>query len=451
MQEKTISYCIKCSAGPHCGGMESCRRSGPPQAGFVFMREKMIQRRTLSNGITLVTEPMEYLSSVSIGIWIRCGSAYEEEKNNGIAHMIEHMLFQGTEKRSAAMLARDTAAIGGNLNAFTEKECTSYYVTVLTEHLEEGMELLGDMVGGSLFEERALEKEKGVVKEEIRMYDDSPEDMVHEMLQKKIWEPDPLGFLISGSIETVDSFTREQITAFWRQYYCGSNMVISMAGNFREEEAEELAERYFGRIPAGSRAVLSGTPVYRQAEYRAERDIDQVHLNLAYECIPEWHEDRYLFALFNTMLGGGEQSRLFQRIREELGLAYSVYSYGSSYEKAGLFQIDATLLPENVPRVMEEVQKLGKAVCRDGFTKEELDCSREQIKTELMIGSESTRNRMNRNGKNVLSVGEILPLQETLGRLDQVTKEQVREFAGRWLIGKMSVSMVGNVGTLGNH
>ncbi len=406
----------------------------------------MINRKMLSNGVTVVIETMPYLRSAAFGIWVKVGSGDENEKNNGISHIIEHMLFKGTKNRTAKKIADDMARIGGDINAYTSKECTSFYAVTLDEHLPVAIEILGDMLNNSLIDEKSLHKEKGVIIEEIDMYDDSPEDLVHEMLQMKIWDKHPLGYQISGTKENVKAVTRDDIIAYMDKYYVGGNMVISVAGNFNEEEIFHIIEKNFSGIPCGERNPGSAGPVYQPTIYTKEKDVEQLHLNIAFESIVSDAKEKYILTILNAVLGGSINSRLFQEIRENLGLTYTIYSYGSAYRTAGLFHIYAAMNPVQLKAVVTGIFKTIEEFKNDSLTEEELSMSKEQIKTELIMGDESAKNRMNSNGKSILFRGSIIPLEETLDKINQVTLEQVKDFANKYLNKEnCSISLVGNL------
>lgn len=406
----------------------------------------MINRRKLSNGITVVIETMPYLRSAAFGVWVKVGSGDENEKNNGISHIIEHMLFKGTKNRTAKKIADDMARIGGDINAYTSKECTSFYAVTLDEHLPVAIEILGDMLNNSLIDERSLEKEKGVIIEEIDMYDDSPDDLVHEMLQLKIWDKHPLGFQISGTKENVKAVTRDDIIAFMNKYYVGDNMVISVAGNFNEEEIFKLIEKHFSSIPSGKRNVGGEPPLYHQTVFMKEKDVEQLHLNLAFESVVSDAKEKYVLTILNAVLGGSINSRLFQEIRENQGLTYTIYSYGSAYQKAGLFHIYAAMNPIQLKAVLSGIFKTIEDLKVNGITDEELAMTKEQIKTELIMGNESAKNRMNSNGKSILFKDKIIPLEETIQKINEVTQEQIIEFANTYLKKETcSISLVGNL------
>lgn len=406
----------------------------------------MVTIKKLSNEITVVLEEMNYLRSVSFGVWVRVGSVNETKENNGISHMIEHMLFKGTKNRTAKQIADDTARIGGNMNAYTSKECTSYYVTTLDEHLLLAIDIIGDMINNSLFDERDIEKEKSVIIEEIDMYDDSPEDMVHEMLQKEVWKDHSLGFIISGEKDIVKGYSQDQLLEYMRENYVAENIVISIAGNFKEDKVLKALEASFGNINHRGTKKEIMPPKYHRSLYTKYKDIEQIHMNIAFDCIDYHSEEKYTLAIVNAYLGGSENSKLFQIIREELGLTYAIYSYGSSYEKAGLFHIDAALNPSKLIVVFQEIITILKKFQEIGILDVELIQMKEQLKTELIIDSESTRNRMNSNGKSLLNHETIISIDETIKRVNQVTKEEIHEFVKKYFhLASFGLSLVGNI------
>lgn len=406
----------------------------------------MINRKRLSNGITVVLETMPYLRSAALGVWVKVGSSNENENNNGISHIIEHMLFKGTKKRTAKQIADDMARIGGDINAYTSKECTSFYAVTLDEHLPAAIEILGDMLNNSLIDEKALKKEKGVIIEEIDMYDDSPEDLAHEMLQMKVWDKHPLGYQISGKKEIVRAITREEILDFMSQYYVSGNMVISVAGNFKEDEIMDLLEANFSGIPKGPRQPGCSAPQYHPAIYTKEKDVEQLHLNIAFESVVADAEEKYALTILNSVLGGSINSRLFQVIRENLGLTYTIYSYGSSYKKAGLLHIYGAMNPIQLEEVFANTFRVIEDLKENGITDDELCMTKEQIKTELIMGNESAKNRMNSNGKSILLRDYIIPLDETISKINNVTRDEITDFARKYLNKEnCSLSLVGNL------
>jgi len=402
----------------------------------------------LSNGITVVMETMPYLKSAAFGVWVRVGSANEDESNNGIAHMIEHMMFKGTKSRTAKQIADEMARIGGNLNAFTSKECTSYYATTLSEHLPMAIRIIGDMLNNSLIDEKALKKEKGVILEEIDMYEDSPEDLVHDLLQQRIWKGHPLGYIISGKKTTVRKISRQQILDFMDTFYTGKNIIISIAGNFDPKEILSLVEEEFGKIkPESPKAGRTpDKPDYRRVVCRKHKDIEQLHINIAFDCISYMSEERYALSILNSILGGSVNSRLFQKVREDAGLTYTIYSYGSSYRNTGLLHIYAAMNPNQKDTVIDMIHDEIEDLRKNGITPDELSMTKEQIKTELILGNEGAKNRMNANGKSMLNRGRLVSINELIDNINKVTIEDIHNFANKYLdISASSISLVGNL------
>ncbi len=403
-------------------------------------------RHTLKNGIRIITEEMPHVYSASIGIWIYAGSSDENTKNNGIAHMIEHMLFKGTSNRTARQLADETAAVGGEINAYTSKEFTSLYACVLSEHLPKTIELLGDMLNNSLFDENDLEKEKNIVMDEIDMYKDSPEDVVHEMLQMSVWEEHPLGFLISGEKDIVKTFTSEQLRSFVNDYYVGENIVISVAGKFDESSVIKQLETEFSSIkPLGKKKSLA-VPQFKPARYFEEKDIEQIHLNFAFPASSVGADDRYAYTVMNNILGGGVNSRLFMRIREELGLTYSIYSYGSTFLNAGLFHICASLNPEQFEAVAKETLNIINELRDKGPDEKELLYAKEQIKTDLLLQCESSKAIMNQNAKDILLYDEVQGIDKMLGMINSISKADIIKcLTDMTYSGGFGLAVVGNI------
>lgn len=406
----------------------------------------MVKTKQLSNGLTVVLEQMKHLRSVSLGVWVNVGSANEDAMNNGIAHVIEHMMFKGTKNRTANEIADDCTMIGGNMNAYTSKECTSYYVTTLDTHLENAIDIMSDMLCNSLFDKEDLEKEKGVIIDEIDMYDDSPDDLVHELLQKEVWKDHPLGYIISGTKENVARMTRDDLLRFMDLYYVADNMVISVAGNFEEDAVMELLEKSFGAIKTNSARSQITVPDFTKTFVVRDKDIEQVHMNLAFNAVSTMSEEKYAMSIANAIFGGNESSILFQKIREELGLAYSIYSYPSPYNIAGLFQIDATLNTNNVMTVLKTIVTCMEEFKKTGITETMLNRAKEQIICELLLGSESSRDRMNNNGKSVLCQGKVEDVTDTVEKVRAVTVEDIHAFVNKYFTTDcFSICFVGNI------
>ena len=409
----------------------------------------MTHQRIMKNGLRVVMEEMPSYRSISIGIWVKVGSMYENKLNNGMAHVIEHMMFKGTSRRTAADIANEMTAIGGNMDAFTCKDCTCYYAKTLDIYGKQALDILGDMLCNSLFDAKELKKELGVILEEIDMYEDSPEDLVHEHLQKEVWKGHPLGYLISGEKAQVAGFSRERVLEFFRKYYCAENMVISVAGHFDTEQMYEWLCSYFEAIPEGERSDPGKAPVYTPVLWTREKDIEQNHLCLAFNCCTVLSEERYVMTVANNILGGNMNSRLFMKIRDELGLTYSIYSYGSSYEQAGLFQIYAAMQPSQTEQVLEAIFNENKRMICDGVSGDELRIALQQIKAELILGYESSYNRMSGLGKSLLIRDRVVSLEEDLENISRVSREDVRDFFEAYLQREgCGIALVGNRGAI---
>lgn len=406
----------------------------------------MVIIKRLSNGIPVVFEEIPYLRSVSFGVYVKAGSAFETKENNGISHLLEHMFFKSTKNRTAKQIADEMAHIGGNLNAFTEKESTSFYVTSLEEQLPAAIELIGDMLNNALFLPDELEKEKGVVLEEIDMYDDSPEDLVHEMLQKEAWKDDPLGFIISGEKDVVNTITREELVAFKEKTYTADRMVISVAGKMNMEETMRLLEENFASFENSKEPLALTIPKYEPVIFCRTKDIEQVHLNVAFESVSYQSDEKYTLYLMNVILGDGDNSRMFQKLREEAGLTYSIYSYESIYDEAGLFHIDAVLNPKKLKTALAHMEEVIRDFCENGVTEKELEQAKQLLKTDLIIGNESTKSKIYNNGKTYLMKGYLKSIDEVLDDIYKVTCEDVQAFAKRYLRwDQKSISLVGNI------
>lgn len=406
----------------------------------------MVEVRKLSNGISVVLETVSNVRSVALGIYVETGSAYENERNNGISHMIEHMMFKGTKRRTAREIAMETALLGDDINAYTTKELTCYYARVLDEHLPMAADILGDMFTNSLFSEEDLEKEKGVIIDEIDMYEDSPEDLVQEQLQKLVWKGHPLGYIISGTEENVRRIGHAELLEFWKNTYVAEKITISVAGHIEMEAVCELLERCFGSIPSGKHVKLPASPVYMPDKRWFQKEIEQVHLCIGFPGVSYADKQSYTVSIMNNIIGGSSSSRLFQQIREEEGLCYSLYSYASSYHQTGTFQIYCGMSEENLERVYEGVQEALQVLGTIGPTREELEQSLAQIRSELLLSMEHTHNRMNNSARNLLYMGRVLTLEETLENLKKVTVSEIMEYLnGNCNQNQMSITLAGNL------
>ncbi|MBX6352342.1 MAG: insulinase family protein [Thermoflavifilum sp.] len=402
-------------------------------------------RVQLPNGLRIVGEENPTVRSVSVGIWIGTGSRYETPQNNGISHFLEHMLFKGTEHLNARELALVFDELGGQVNAFTSKEYTCFYAKVLDEHFVKAAETLADMLFHSRFAPDEIEKEKNVVIEEIRMYEDTPDELVLDVLSQGVFGDHPLGFTILGGEGNLRAFTREDITSYVASRYTPGNTVISVVGNVAEGQAVEAIHRLFGAWRATPALVADGPPVFEQSLRVRTKDTEQVHVCLASPGFAAGDPRMYALILLSNALGGSSSSRLFQSIREERGLAYSVYSFHSAYRDCGMFGIYTATSPDRLDEVMRLIRDTCQDMAQHGMTAEELRRGKEQVKGSLMLGLESTSSRMTRLGKNELLLGREVPLDETLAGINAVTAEDVRDVARAVLGGNFAVAAVGPV------
>lgn len=405
----------------------------------------MFKKARLDNGITVVMERMSNMRSMSLGIWVKVGSRYEPSEKNGISHFLEHMFFKGTEKRSSLDIAVETDALGGELNAFTSKEGTTFYVKVLDEYLEKGLELLSDIFMHSTFPPEEIEREKGVVREELKMVEDTPDDHIHDLYSRLVWGSGGLGQPIIGRKETVKSFNRDDILEHIRKYYGTRDTIISCAGNFEHERLLDALNRGLGGLRRGSEPAEGEAPVFRARTQVYGKALSEVHLCLGMQGIQQSSPDRYCMLLLNAILGGGVSSRLFQEIREKRGLAYSVYSFLSSYRDTGLWGVYAGCgkkhFNEVVERVTHEFMGLPATI-----TRAELERAKAQVRGSLVLGLESTTRRMQNIANQEIYYGEYLSPEEIIKKIDSVTIEDIRGLAVRLVSGSaVALTVLGPV------
>lgn len=407
----------------------------------------MFQKELLKNGIRVVTEEIPYVNSVSLGIWVKVGSRYENIENNGISHFIEHMLFKGTKSRSAKEIANSIDKIGGQLNAFTSKECTCFYAKVLDTHFDIALDVLADMFFNSNFDCEDIEKERGVVIEEINMYEDSPEDLVHDLFSQTVWAGNSLGMSILGTEESLNNLFREKIVDYFNENYVPQNIVISVVGNFKHKEAVKKVEEYFENAEHRDNGVAHIVVPNFEPEYMLKNKVtEQVHLCMGFNGVDIKSKAFYPMLILNNVFGGAMSSRLFQKIREDRGLAYSVFSYPSSFEDCGLFSIYAGSKPGNLESVTELIMEEIRTIKETGITEEELYDSKEQLKGSYILGLESTSGRMISIGKSELLLGRIYSPNEIIERIDKVDMENVNSII-KYLFDtdSMGAAVIGNI------
>lgn len=402
-----------------------------------------MKKTQLKNGLRVVMEKIPTCRSVSFGIWVKTGSRNESPERGGISHFIEHMLFKGTERFSAKDIAEQFDAIGGNVNAFTSKEYTCYYAKVLDEHLPIAVDVLSDMFFRSLFDGEELRKEKNVIVEEISMYEDTPDDMVHDLVSQAAYGEHPLALPILGTEEQLRAMESEHLREYMREHYTIENTVISVAGNI-DEQVTDLLEKYFGDFSnRGSSSALVAPDFLGGLQFHRKKT-EQNHICLSFPGLPIGDDKQYAMVLLNNAIGGGMSSRLFQEIREKRGLAYSVYSYHSSHADSGLFTVYAGTAPRQTKDVLELTKEILHDVSVNGITASELSKGKEQLKGSLILSLESTGSRMNRLGKNELMLGRHYSLDEMIARIEAVTMDDVNEVLKSMFSQPFSLAMVGS-------
>jgi predicted Zn-dependent peptidase len=406
-----------------------------------------IETTTLPNGVKIITEAMAHMRSVSVGIWLGAGSRRETAEQNGVSHFIEHMLFKGTSNRSAEEIARSVDSIGGNLDAFTAKELVCYNTKVLDEHLPFAVDILSDLVMNPLFQEEDIEKEKGVILEEIKMDADSPDYLVHEIFSADFWKDHPLGKPILGTRETVKHFHREMIRDYYQNVYSPSNLLITAAGNLTHERLVDLASRRFAELkPLAPLSVPAAPATHARISLRSKKDLEQVHVCIGVPSYPIRHDERFTCYVLNTVLGGGMSSRLFQNIRERQGLAYAVFSELNPYTDTGCLSVYAGTSLESARRVVESVMKEFAELKQNPVSAEELRRAKDHLKGSLMLSLESTSSRMSNLARQEMHFGRFFTLDELAQSIEAVTAEGVQRVAQTFFNQKqVALTVLGNL------
>jgi len=383
---------------------------------------------TLGNGLRLVCEHLPYVHSASLGVWIRAGSGCESAAQAGISHFLEHLLFKGTAKRTARQIMEEVEGRGGQMNAFTTREYTCYYARVLDQHVASAFDVLADIIKNSTFHD--LDKERNVILEEISMIKDVPEDYVHDLTTEMVWRGHALGRPISGYEETVSAATLESVREYRDAWYAPENMIVSIAGRFDEAAFLAQVEREFGGLtPRRVPTIEGGAPVYHSGELIEARDVAQDHLVCCFPSVSITDPRRFAYDLLSSVLGGGSTSRLFERIREQEGMAYSVYSFNSMLGTAGLTGFYAGVAPENLHKAVDLASEELRRMREEALSAEELTSNREQLKGGLLLALENTFSRMSRLVRSLIYQGRIVTVNEVLENLDRVTAQDVQRAA----------------------
>ncbi len=413
------------------------------------MSQPLIVRDALDNGLRLLTEQMTQVRSISIGVWLTRGSRHETEAQGGIAHFVEHMLFKGTATRTAEDIAQAIDSIGGQLDAFTAKEYASYYIKVLDEHLPLAIDILSDIVLNPAFAVEDVEREKKVVLEEIKMVEDTPDDLVHELFTQGFWANHPLGRPILGTRETVEALTPQTLRGYFERVYAAPNLIISAVGNLEHGRVRELIEEKFRTVPADGAPLVNEAPTVVPSILIRNKDLEQSHVCIGVSSYPQAHDDRYASYVLNTLLGGSMSSRLFQNVREKRGLAYAVFSGLSAYYDAGSFTVYAGCANEAVGEVVDLVVEELRGVRRDPVPAAELQRAKDHLKGSLMLSLENTASRMSHLARQEIYFDRQFGLDETLRGIERVTASDVQRVAADlFRNGSLSATVLGKVNGL---
>ena len=404
----------------------------------------MFDHWTLENGLHVVGERLPYLRSVSIGVWMRVGSMMETPAENGLSHFLEHMVFKGTEKRSTRDIAEEMDAVGGQMNAFTGKDCTCFYAKVIDEDLPLAVDILSDMTLHASLDETEFKKERGVILEEISMEEDSPEDVVHELLSRIQFGDQAAGMPILGPAEQIAAYTRDDLANYRARHYHPENCVVALAGNYDPEQVLALMQQYFGEWKkSGQRQTVPPMQPIPGQKAAKEKDTEQLHICLGYPGTFLGSDELYPMSVMNNLLGGAMSSRLFQKIREEMGMAYSIYTYPSTYVGCGTFAVYAGVSPKNGHAVLDETLKQLDLLCRDGVTEKEFREAKNQLRGSYLLGLESPGSRMQSMGRGQLHLDRCMTPEETVAKIEAVTIESVNAVARRIFSNAPCISVVG--------
>ena len=399
---------------------------------------------TMPNGLRVVGERIPHFRSVSVGLWIGTGSQNETPGEAGISHFIEHMVFKGTRRRSARQIAEEMDAVGGQLNAFTSKECTCFYAKTVDEHLPLATDIVCDLAVNPAFDSKELEKEKGVVLEEISMAEDTPEDVVHDLLMLAKFGDQSVARPILGTTERIEAYTRDDLAAYWQAFYRPQNAVFSIAGNYDWTRLQELLSANLGAWSGdGLRSGSCDTQQTAPKALAREKDIEQMHICLGFDGLPIGDKRSYELSLFNSVYGGAMSSRLFQKIREESGMAYTVYSYPNAYTDCGMLSVYAATNPDTAAKVYDQILEETRKICAGGLTREEFNMAREQLKSGIILGSESTSSRMQSNGRRMLILNETRTESEVIDRVNSIRYDDTNDLMRSILSGDHALSLVG--------
>jgi predicted Zn-dependent peptidase len=401
-----------------------------------------IQQSTLSNGLRIITDTVDTVESVAIGVWVDVGTRNEPLADNGISHMVEHMLFNGTKKRSAQEIVREVEDVGGQMNAYTSRENTAYYIHLLKEDVETAFDVLSDMLQHSTFPDKEVEKERKVIAQEIGMTADTPDDLVFDLYQEKAYPGQALGAPILGNTQIIQGMKRQTIIDHVREFYTAKNLVISAAGNLTHEQAITMAEKYFNSLDEGKRHMVEPAR-YEGGKTLTDKGLEQSHIVLGFQGIRKASPDYYQAVLLSTMMGGGMSSRLFQEIRESRGLAYSVYASHTAYKDDGQFEVYVGTDPEKLQKLLPVLTTEIRKVMQDNIGEDELARAKAQLKSGILMGRESMLARANRQAKHLISFDKTLDIPDLIEKIDRVSAGDIKNMAQKFFSTKPTLAALG--------
>jgi predicted Zn-dependent peptidase len=405
----------------------------------------MYQSSTLENGVRVVTERVPFAQSVALGIWVDAGARDEADANAGISHFIEHLLFKGTQRRSAQEIAEALDAVGGQLNAFTDKEYTCYYAKVLPEHTDLALDVLSDMLRNSVLDPTEIDRERDVVIEEIKRHEDTPDELIHDVFLTALWPGHPLGRSVIGSPAVIERLTREEILEYLTRFYAPGRMVVAAAGNLEHEAVLECVRRYLGGLTGDPHPRQPVAPSVAVGDTCLRRSTEQVHFCLGTRGYTQDEDDRYPLGIIDAAVGGGMSSRLFQEVREKRGLCYAIGSYTASFREAGMFAVYAGTSPKNARTVRDLIAEELTKVAREGLGDAELQRAKNQLRGAVLLGLDSMSGRMTRLGKSLLYYDRVISPFEVVEKVERVTAEEVRRVAAAIFGGEYAYAAVGPI------
>jgi predicted Zn-dependent peptidase len=401
-----------------------------------------LQSSKLSNGLRVVTDTVETVESAAVGVWCDVGTRNEDMAHNGVAHMVEHMMFNGTPTRSARDIVEQIESVGGQMNAYTSREITAYYVHLLKDHVPLALDVLSDMLQRPTFPEKEIEKERGVIVQEIGMTNDTPDDLVFDLYQATAYPQQSLGAPILGTADIIEGMKQETLFDYVQRFYTPQKLVVSVAGNVKHDDVVSLCENYFGDLPADKEESYAAAN-YQGGEHKTEKDLEQTHIVLGFQGIKKTDPDYYKAVLLSTILGGGMSSRLFQEVREKHGLVYSVYSSHSAYHDDGQFEIYAGTGPHQlaklVPVVCDELQKM----IQEPVSQAEMESNKNQLISAILMGRESMLSRANRQAKYMINFNDNLDIEKILNQIRAINVDDIQTMAARIFSSRPTVATLG--------